>query len=290
MEGAPDELIRRIEALRTDRVSGASALAQQAVAILFAARAAHADVDSIARSMCTAQPSMAPVWNAATAALSDDPDRLNQFAERLRRAPAAIARFAATHFADERDQPAGPKLRSSDGGMRVVTLSYSSSVLVAINAILATRPLAVSCSESRPALEGRRLAADLAAAGVPVTVYSDAGLAQALGDADAVLVGADAIAPSWLLNKSGTRMLAAAAAQQGVPVYVVASRDKFVGEQLAARLVIRSGHPDEVWDTPPPGAIVRNPYFESVPLDLVSAVISDFGILGTGMIPDVCEH
>jgi hypothetical protein len=41
----------------------------------------------IAESICLAQPVMAPVWNAAAAALSDDPDALNQFAERLRRSP-----------------------------------------------------------------------------------------------------------------------------------------------------------------------------------------------------------
>ena len=119
---------------------------------------------------------------------------------------------------------------------------------------------------------------------------ADAAIAQALGSADVVLVGADAIAPTWFLNKTGTRMLAAAASQQGVPVYVVASRDKFVGRELATRLVIRSGEPSEVWDSPPAGVDVRNPYFELIPLDLVTAVISDVGILGTGMIPDVCEH
>lgn len=279
MEGGPDELIRRIEALRTDRTSGASALVQEAIAILSAARAAHADIDSIARLICTAQPSMGPMWNAAAAALSDDPDRLNRFAERLRRAPAAIARFATTHFAE-----AGPRQ------MRVVTLSYSSSVLVALNAIRATRPLAVSCSESRPALEGRRLATDLAAAGVPVTLFGDSAIAHALDDADAVMVGADAIAPLWFLNKSGTRMLAAAAVQRGVPVYLIAARDKFVGQQVADGLVIRGGDATEIWAEPPAGVDVRNPYFESTSLDLVTAVISDVGILGTGMIPDVCEH
>ena len=222
---------------------------------------------------------MASMWNAAAAALSDDPDRLNRFAERLRRAPAAIARFATSHFAED----AGRQ-------MRVVTLSYSSSVLVALNAIRKIRPLAVSCSESRPALEGRRLATDLAAAGVPVTLFSDSAIAHALDDADAVMVGADAIAPSWFLNKSGTRMLAAAAAQRGVPVYVIAARDKFVRQQIADGLVIRSGDATEIWATPPPGVDVRNPYFESTPIDLVTAVISDVGIQGTGMIPDVCEH
>ncbi len=41
-------------------------------------------------------------------------------------------------------------------------------------------------------------------------------------------------APDWFLNKTGTRMLAASAAQQGVPVYVVATRDKFVSPAVAA--------------------------------------------------------
>jgi translation initiation factor eIF-2B subunit delta len=134
------------------------------------------------------------------------------------------------------------------------------------------------------------LAAELLAAGIPVTYFADAAIAYALSNADVVLVGADAIAATWFLNKTGTRMLAAAATQQGVPVYVVASRDKFAGRELAARLVIRSGEPAEVWDSPPEGVDVRNPYFESIPLDLVTGVISDLGILGTGMIPDVCEH
>ena len=128
------------------------------------------------------------------------------------------------------------------------------------------------------------------AAGIPVTYLSYAAVAQALDTADVVLVGADAIAATWFLNKTGTRMLAAAATQQGVPVYVVAGRDKFVGREMAERLVIRSGEPGEVWDSPPQGVDVRNPYFELIPLDLVTAVISDVGILGTGMIPDVCEH
>ena len=121
-------------------------------------------------------------------------------------------------------------------------------------------------------------------------LFSDSAIAHALDDADAVMVGADAIVPSWFLNKSGTRMLAAAAAQRGVPVYVIAARDKFVPQQVADGLVIRSGDATEIWATPPPGVDVRNPYFESTPLDLVTAVISDVGILGTGMIPDVCEH
>jgi len=270
----------RLAALAANRTAGAAELLAEALDILFAARAANADMQAVAHAICEAQPTMAPLWNAAAAATARDSERLNQFAERVRRAPATLARYAAAHFVDD-----DPKRR-----LRIVTISFSSSVVVAVEAIRAIRPLSVSCSESRPALEGRRLAAHLAAAGIPVTCFGDAAIGHALLEADAVIVGADAIAPYWFLNKSGTRMLAAAATQQGVPVYVAATRDKFVGQELSARLVIRHGDPGEIWTKPPDGVDVRNPYFESTPLDLVTAVISDVGVLGTGMIPDVCEH
>ena len=270
----------RLAALAANRTAGAAELLAEALDIFFTARAAHADMREIAHAVCEAQPTMAPLWNAAAAATAADPERLNQFAERVRRAPATLARYAAAHFTE--DDHMHP--------LHVVTISFSSSVVVALEAIRSIRLLSVSCSESRPALEGRRLAARLAAAGVPVTYFSDAAIAHSLSSADAVIVGADAIAASSFLNKSGTRMLAAAAAQQGIPVYVAATRDKFVGEELSARLVIRIGDQHEVWADPPSGVDVRNPYFESTPLDLVTAVICDIGVLGTGMIADVCEH
>jgi len=280
MKGSQDELNRRIDALAADRTTGASGIVAKALDILNVAWASDIDLREVTNALCLAQPTMASVWNAAEAALSDDPNRLAEFAERVRRAPVALARYAAAHFMDD----------VSQRPLQVVSLSCSGSVVVALRAIRATRAVHVSCSESRPALEGRRLAAELVAASIPVTYFSDAAVAHALGNADVVLVGADAIAPTWFLNKTGTRMLAAAATHQGVPVYVVASRDKFVGRDLAERLVIRSGEPAEVWDSPPEGVDVRNPLFELIPLDLVTAVISDVGILGTGMIPDVCEH
>lgn len=270
----------RLAALAANTTAGAAELLAEALDILFAARASHVDMRDVARAVREAQPTMAPLWNAAAAALSDDPERLNQFARRVRRAPAALARYASAHFTE--GDPQRP--------LHVVTLSYSSSVVTVLEAIRAARALHLTCSESRPALEGRRLAAQLAATGMPVTCFGDAAIGHALHGADAVIVGADAIASSWFLNKSGTRMLAAAATQQGVPMYVAATRDKFANPELAARLAVRYGDPDEIWAEPPDGVEVRNPYFESTPLDLVTAVISDIGVLGAGMIPDVCEH
>ena len=79
-----------------------------------------------------------------------------------------------------------------------------------------------------------------------------------------------------------------AAGAAGVPAYVTATRDKFVIPALWSRLTIRDESPDEVWDAPPDGVHVRNRYFETVPLDLTTGVISDVGVLGSDMVREVC--
>lgn len=284
------ELRAWIARLTADRESGASEILEEALGILAHARASGEPIGTVVRALCRAQPSMASIWNAGIEALAaeDDPSRFDRFAQRVARARGALARFARECFSLE---SAGPVPRSLAGGgpLSLVTLSFSQSVVAVVDAVRQLRPVRVSCSEGRPALEGRRLASEIASLGVPVMCYGDAAIGHALAAADAVLVGADAITPDWLLNKVGTRMLAAAALQKGIPVYVAATRDKFVSQALGARLVIRDGLPKEIWDTPPPGVDVRNPYFEPTPLELVATIISDFGLLGAGMVPEVCE-
>ncbi|MBM3817805.1 MAG: hypothetical protein FJW14_02130 [Acidimicrobiia bacterium] len=272
-----DALNRRIALLASDRESGASDILDQVVAILRDAVAAGVPLPPVARALCRAQPSMAPVWNAALEVLGPDgPARLETFARRAARASDAVVRVGTGFLLDDGQQ-----------SLNVVTVSFSRSVAMLLEALAARRPVRVFCSESRPALEGRRLASRLAGGGIPVTVYGDAAIGRALAPADAVLVGADAVGPEWFLNKSGTRMLAAAAAQQGVPLYVVATREKFVGHGVAARLALRDGAPAEVWDAPPAGVTVSNPYFEATPLELVASLITDIGVIGAASAAEV---
>jgi translation initiation factor 2B subunit (eIF-2B alpha/beta/delta family) len=292
MTNIPPDLDRRIALLATDRESGASEILDEVVGILRDALAVGVPMKPVARALCRAQPSMAPVWNAALEALASAsvPDRFDRFAHRLARAPAALARFAAEAFSPAlADAPRPARHPGRPVPLRLVTISFSRTVVGVLEALAWTRPLRVSCSESRPALEGRRLASRLAGTGVAVTCFADAAIGHALASAEAVLLGADAVAPEWFLNKSGTRMLAAAATQQGVPIYVVASRDKFVSHAVAARLLVKEGAAAEIWASPPAGVTVRNPYFESTPLDLVTGVITDAGVLGAGMVPEVCN-
>jgi ribose 1,5-bisphosphate isomerase len=276
-----EELTARVARIAADRTSGASELLLEVGGMLGEAISQGVDLSPIARSLIRGQPSMAPIWNLVGQALAsaNHPSTFAHYVAQLARAPQTLTRHAASLLL--LDAGADP--------LRIVTISYSGTVLLTLRSLAANRLLTVSCAEGHPALEGRRLARGLAAVGVAVTHYADAALAQALDGAAAVLVGADAVAPDWFLNKSGTRMLAAAAAQQGVPLYVCATRDKFVSRAIAKRLSVRDESPSEIWPAPPPGVTVRNRYFETTPLDLVGAVISDVGVLGAALVPDACH-
>jgi translation initiation factor 2B subunit (eIF-2B alpha/beta/delta family) len=261
-----EELNRRLERLRADRTSGASELVEPAIELLRLARARGPEVLArTAEGLREAQPSMAPLLNLASAALreSGDPGAMDEFERRWRRGEEALVRAASAVLA----VPTG-------ASRHFVTCSYSRSVLACLRFVAARGPVRVSCGEGRPALEGRRLAAALAAGGAAVALLTDAALATALAGADALVLGADAVASRWFVNKVGSAALAAAAAQAGTPVYVLASREKFLDADTAAWFRIEDHDPREVWDSAPPNIIVRNPYFERVPRELATAIIT----------------
>jgi translation initiation factor 2B subunit (eIF-2B alpha/beta/delta family) len=271
-------LAARIAEIHANRTAGATELLEQALEVLADALALHIPAQPIADALAAAQPSMASLLNAGAAAVAaeQDPVAFDRFRQRLARAPGALIRNALDCFED-RGTP-----------LRLVTISASRAVVLIVEALRARGEVHVSCAEGRPALEGRSLATKLAQTGIAVTLFTDAALGGALAGADAVLVGADAVTPHGVVNKVGTEMLAVTAARRGVPFYVAATRDKLLNAQLGARLSMRSGPPEDVWDAPPMGVGVRNPYFEEVPLDVITAVISDSAVIPGVLVAEAC--
>ncbi len=96
-------------------------------------------------------------------------------------------------------------------------------------------------------------------------------------DAAAVIVGADAVASAFWINKVGTHGLAAAAYRQGVPVYVVAGRAKGMPAAVARRWRQSSGPPAEVWPEADSRVRLDNPYFEATPVELATLFLTDAG-------------
>jgi translation initiation factor 2B subunit (eIF-2B alpha/beta/delta family) len=179
---------------------------------------------------------------------------------------AAVARLAVS-LLDQR------------GGW-IATLSDSSAVRDAVLAAQAAgRAPRTLIGEGRPRLEGRTLAAAVAAAGVPTWLVVDAALPLLVSQAVAVWLGADAVTDRGVLNKVGSYAVALAAREHGVPVHVLASRRKFLPATTPA-LRIAEMPPAEVWDEPAPGVQPRNVYFELVPLALVRGVVVEDAVLG----------
>ncbi|HWP99933.1 MAG TPA: hypothetical protein VNK92_05645 [Vicinamibacterales bacterium] len=289
----PPEEIARIAA---DTRASASALLPRVLPLLQEARTqGRALLEETARALCRAQPAMANLWNAAAAALDPDPRVLETFAERARRAPRAIARHVAGLLGDERPESPGapspadrPGSRRDASPLRIVTLSSSGVVRAALLALAARVPVRVSCAESRPGGEGREEAAALAAAGLEVEFLPDAALGLALAEAQAALLGADAVAPDWFTNKVGSGLLAAAATVGGTPVYVLAGSEKLVARELAALMSLPEAA-DSVWPEAPPQVRVRAPLFERVPWDRVAALVTEAGVLSGRMVGEACE-
>lgn len=259
-----------IAQLAADRTSGATALVMRAIGILQGVSGERSALEAAARDLCRAQPSMGGMHTAAALALSapDPSAALAALTARVARGPAAIARVAGRIVA----------LRRGSEAVRIVTCSRSAAVEATLLGIGRTEPVSVACSESRPALEGVGLAARLAASGIPTALYSDAGLACAIGGADALVVGADALAAGGFINKVGTSALCALAAAEGVPVFVLAGREKIVPDMVFAGLPLREGQPDEI-GVPPGLYTIRNPYFERIAWPPVAQVVADAGEL-----------
>ncbi|MBY9002055.1 MAG: hypothetical protein KGD64_14140 [Candidatus Heimdallarchaeota archaeon] len=141
--------------------------------------------------------------------------------------------------------------------------------------------------ESRPALEGKKLALEASKAGFKVNYLVDAamGLAMKTFKPDIVVIGADAIFPNGnVANKIGCHALAMFAYQFNVPMYVASTTLKLLLRPIP--FAIQSYKSAEVWSKEKPEEVkIFNPYFELIPCDLIHGYITEFGI--SDNIPDV---
>ena len=150
------------------------------------------------------------------------------------------------------------------------------------------RPTHVFVLETRPSLDGARLAAwELAQAAVPFSILVDgaAGWILASGEVDVVIVAADRVARDGsFLAPIGTLGVAVAAASAGVPVWVCATGsaldpgadgvDDLPEETRTANDLLRI----RGLDVAAPGSTARNPIVDATPGELVSLFVTDAGV------------
>ncbi|MEA2102279.1 MAG: S-methyl-5-thioribose-1-phosphate isomerase [Thermodesulfobacteriota bacterium] len=149
----------------------------------------------------------------------------------------------------------------------------------------------VYADETRPLLQGARITAyELSQDNIPVTLITDsmAGWLMQQGRIDVVIVGADRIAANLdTANKIGTYPLALLCSAHDIPFYVAAPMSTFdmdapTGndvpiEERPAREVLGFG--STIWA---PEVKVYNPAFDVTPHALITAIITEKGIITPG--------
>ena len=171
----------------------------------------------------------------------------------------------------------------------LATAGHGTALGVIRSAVAAGKRVSVIVDETRPFLQGARLTAwELQQDGIPVTLITDgmSGHLMSRGEIDAVIVGADRVAANGdVANKIGTYMIAVLARRHGIPFYVaapVSTIDRTLDHGGAIVIEERDasevrGHAGVEWA--PPGVRVRNPVFDVTPAELVTALITEKGIV-----------
>ena len=258
--------------------------------------AARAELERAAATLEVARPTAVNLrWAvrrvAAAAAGAADAGELRRLALAealavLEEDRAACARMAE---AGRAELAARHRLLTHCNTGRLATAGLGTALGVVYAKAAASEPVQVLATETRPLLQGARLTAwELVNAGIPVTVVADtaAGAAMAGGLVDAVLVGCDRVAANGdTANKIGTYSLAVLARANQLPFYVVGPLSSFdPGAASGADIEIEQRPAAEVStiagrEVAPGAAAVWNPAFDVTSADLITAFITDAGVL-----------
>jgi len=277
----PEKLIQRI---REDNIHGADWLSNAAIGVLMTAalRESATDVDvlherlwDIGIRLAATRPSMAPLANKIGYLFSelDNVSSLKNY-----RVKVSAVGTKIINSSEKNVKKIAEHLKVVGGDTdSVFTYSYSGTVADVIRQIGYDY---VVVTESRPMMEGKRLAKELGSEGFKVILMVDGAAGMYVKAADICLIGADSVQHNGsAINKVGSKLLAYAARDQGVPFYVICDTSKFnVLNYLGQNIELEAKTPDEVSE-PLENVEIKNPYFEIIPPELITGVITEMGLM-----------
>jgi len=244
-----------------------------------------ADLESNADALLQVMPMYAPPINAMHQVFS----RLEQ-AQKSHRSPEVFRGEIAQAANSYRDWSERARATIAGYGSNVIpnggvvyTFTLSETVLGTLReARKRGVRFRVMVTESRPNRDGRMTASSLAEEGIDVDISIDGCAGEMVPQADVMLVGAEAVlSDGSAICKVGTYPSALAAREYGVPVYVLVDSMKLhptslFGQQLWLDPLRRAEVLDE---KPVQGAVVCGHLFDRTPGDLISAVITERGLM-----------
>lgn len=293
----PEEADRIADGIRSMRIRGAGLIARSAVeALQIVAQDSKAnDIESFvneltdaARILLQTRPTAVSLPNGIRYVMH----RVN--AARNRAGSIEEIRAIATRAAEEFVENAKTAVqrigeigarRIRDGDVLLTHCNSSAAIEIMKTAWKEGRKFKVLVTETRPRFQGHITARELAKAGIPVTLILDDAVRYFMQLVDKVIVGADAItANGALVNKIGTSMVALAAHEARVRVFVAAETYKFSPETMIGELVtIEERDPSEMISDEQRRRIgsikVLNPSFDVTPAEYIDLIITERGII-----------
>ena len=158
---------------------------------------------------------------------------------------------------------------------KTVLLHSHSSAVISLFEKLREDAINIIQTESRPVYEGRLQAKRLAGQGYKVRLVTDTGFTPLFDDIDYAILGADRIYNDFFINKTGSYAIALLCREKAVPLYVLADSRKILNIDLPAGYKEKPRPAGDVWSSPPSGITPINYYFEAVPVDLTTRLITE---------------
>ena len=286
------EISGLIEEISNNRTDGASELARQAAGILKTAaetsRTENAaefvlEQAEIGKRLTSTHPSMATIYNMVSRLLSvlDNKSKRMEM-DTVRQLVKDRADEVIEESLKAVEEIARNSMRLIKNGDMILTHSYSSTVVATLNkASTEYSNIRAVVTRSGSGRSGERTARELGDSNLGLMFIDDTAAGLYMPEVDTVMVGADRICSDGaVVNGAGTYMLALAAEKAGVPFYVLCETLKFDSRLKGSDVEIEEKEPEEVTGTAdlPAGTIVRNPYFDITPLELITSVVTENGL------------
>lgn len=276
---------RRVRAVQQDVRKGGSELSRSALEDLcdYAevcdvqdAGELKSELLDLAMQMQQARPSMLVLWNI-----------LQRWIERMSGMPADDLNLARDYAAEQARGLMSDSLQAVKKitqqvsaqmipGSVIMVHSFSTTVMQILENLEGFE-CKVIMTESRPGIEGRRMARALSELKIPTTYITEAQISNFVRKADLVLMGADSVlVDGSVINKAGTSLLALAAREVKVPFWVVAESYKH-SSRTVAETELEEMDADELQLPAIDFVTPRNIYFDVTSPQLVSAWIDEQG-------------
>ena len=236
----PENILKAIEKIQMDNTSGSVELARKSAEIftlLILKTDSLTKVKDVANSLIKAQPAMASIFNLVNNLMLNIESNKDQELKHI------VQSYCMKFIQDLKESDRLISERVSElieDDSIIITHSYSSTIL---NSLIYAKKLgkkfSVICTESRPMMEGVKLAKILGENNVKVKLIVDSGIFSLINDANIILLGGDAITTKGLSNKVGTQGIAITAKQYNTPTFALCSTIKFIPKDLLCVIIFK---------------------------------------------------